>query len=238
MRLARRFIAALLLTAGTAHAAPAGIAVSPIRLDLQAPKPSAALTVSNGDSTPRRFQIEVLRWTQVAGRDQFAPADELLANPPLFELAPGAQQILRVGLLATPPADVEAAYRVYVSEVPRSELPAAGQLRLLLRIGVPVYVKPTAGARPAWRWSARIEQDHYVVRADNPGNVHQRRAQLQLSDADSGATLGSDDGFRDVLAGAYHEWRFPARAPHARRLRLKSLTESGVDDATLPLPAH
>lgn len=238
MGFVRRFAAALLFTTGAALAAPVGIAVSPIRLDLQAPKPSASLTVSNGDSSPRRFQIEVLRWTQQDGRDVFVPADELLANPPLFELAPGARQVLRVGLLGATPRDTEAAYRVYISEVPRAEQPAAGQLRLLLRMGVPVYAVPQTGARPAWRWSARRDAGHYVIRADNSGNVHQRRQKLRVFDADSGALLGQSDNFRDVLAGAHHEWRFVARPPYASRIRLSSASDSGVDAATIPLASR
>ena len=235
MSCARRLASALLFATGLASAAPAGIAVSPIRLDLAAPKPSAALTGTNGDRAPRRFQIEVQRWTQADGRDVFAPADELLANPPLFELAPGAQQILRVGLLTPVPQDREAAYRVYITEVPRAETPASGQLRLLLRLGVPVYALPQRGAKPDWRWSARREGSDYVIRADNPGNVHQRRSRLHLADADSGATLGDSEPFHDVLAGSAYEWRFAARPPYAQRLRLTSQTESGVDATTLPL---
>ncbi|NKF21764.1 fimbrial biogenesis chaperone [Solimonas marina] len=234
--LLRRFGGAwLLLACVSAAAAPGGVAVSPLRLDLNATQTSAALTVANRDTRPRRFQIVLLGWTQDDRGDQFGDAEALLANPPLFELAPDAQQIVRVGNIKLPPAAVEQAFRIYVAEIPEQGALKDGQLNFLLRLSVPLYVAPSATAHRAWRWSAYRDGNAYVLRADNDGNVHQRRAQLHVVDADRGTALGDDAGFRDVLPGAHALWRFPAQPPYAQRLRLTATTDIGTDESTVPL---
>ncbi|WP_020649843.1 fimbrial biogenesis chaperone [Solimonas variicoloris] len=238
MRLAllRRFgVIAALLIAAPLRAAPGGIAVSPLRLDMAAARPTAALTAANSDAAAHRFQIELLRWTQPGGRDHYEATDALIANPPLFELAPGAQQVVRVGLLDVPAGSDEQAFRLYLTEIPRASEPPASQLNFMLRLGVPLFVAPQGAVRRSWRWSARLDGQTYVLRADNDGNVHQRRAGLRLFDADRQIEIGHDAGFRDVLPGAYSEWRFAAAPPLARRLRISATTDAGADDSTIPL---
>ena len=41
----------------------------------------------------------------------------MIANPPIFKLAPGEQQLVRFASRSGPPRDVEAAYRAVFSEV-------------------------------------------------------------------------------------------------------------------------
>lgn len=224
------------LLAPPAFAQPGGVSVAPVRVDLGPGRRSASVTVHNGSDVPYRFQAELLRWTQTRdGEDTYAPSDELLANPLLFELKPGAAQIVRVGLLGAPPDSIQHAYRLYLTEIPRQE-PATGTgLRVLLRLGVPVLVAPQQPLRRNLAWSARVSETGLALTAENRGSAVERRAQLRVSDADRNAALFSTDGFRDILPGAQVQWQLPLAAPAPQRLLLETNTHDGRETTTVPV---
>jgi len=215
-----------------------GIAIIPVRVDLSAQRNTSSLQVSNGTDHERRFQIEALRWRRLNGEDQFEVADELVVNPPLFRLGAGATQIVRVGLLQTPSKALEDSYRIYISEVPDGTEPPDNQLRVLMRFGVPVFYSPTMATSTELRWTAHRTRDGYEISATNPGALHQRRARLKISDADSGRVLWQFDGFRDLLAGGDHyTWTFKADGASAQRLRVEALSDTGPVDAIVDVQA-
>lgn len=219
-----------LAAAIVARASSGGVAVSPVRIDLDAHQRSAALTLTNTDTRRYRFQIEAMRWTQDAdGEDVYAPAPELLANPPLLELAPGASRVVRVGLLDVWPQTVESAYRLYITEIPSAEPVHTTGLRILLRLGVPLYVAPTQPLRRDLRWSARLDGRSLHLVAENQGNVHVRRAQLRVFDAQRASLLHTDNGFRDILAGSRWRWDIPLQGPVPTRLKIEANTDEGAE---------
>ncbi len=225
------------------HAASAGsaggIAIIPVRVELSAQRSTSSLQVSNGTDRERRFQVEALRWRRVDGEDQFEPADQLVVNPPLFRLSAGAAQVVRVGLLSTPSSALEDSYRIYISEVPDGSQPPDNQLRVLMRFGVPVFYSPKVDAPPELQWSALRSTDGYALSVTNPGAVHQRRARLTVSDADSGRVLWQFEGFRDLLAGGdSYTWTFKDNGPRAARLRVEALSDAGPVDAIVNVQAR
>ncbi len=227
MRAACAAVLALLaqLLAPAAAAQAAGVSVSPIRVDLDAGSRSQALTLRNSGASAYRFQVEILRWTQTpSGDDVYLPASDVIANPPLFELAPNASQIVRVGLVGTPPQATEASYRIYFTESPRPNDGAGTGLTLLLRLGVPLFVAPQQPARHALQWSARMAEGQIIVRAENRGSVHARRAQIAITDAGRGQSLFRADGFRDILPGSAWQWSFPHAGAAPERLTIDSNT--------------
>ncbi|MEQ1439343.1 fimbria/pilus periplasmic chaperone [Fontimonas sp. SYSU GA230001] len=229
----RGSVVALLLAlfiAPPALAEPGGISVSPIRVDLDANRRSGALTLHNGSERRYRFQVDVLRWTQTPqGEDLYAPADGVIANPPLFELAPQAQQVVRVGLLGAVPASVEASYRIYFNEIEQPQPTAGTGLNVLLRLGVPMFVAPLAAAQHRLEWSARMDGNRVLLRADNRGNVHERRAQLRVTDAARGSALHEDSGFRDILPGSSWQWTLPAGTAVPAQLKIEANTHESHD---------
>lgn len=214
-----------LFTTPPALAEPGGVSVSPIRVDLDAGRRSGALTLQNFTERRYRFQVEVMRWTQTPqGEDIYAPASGVLANPPLFELQPQAQQIVRVGLLGEIPAGTEASYRIYFTEIEQPQPAAVSGLNVLLRLGVPMFVAPVAAARHRLEWSARLQDGTLQLQADNRGNVHERRAQLRIADAERGTALHAETGFRDILPGSRWQWTFPAGTTAPAQLKIEANT--------------
>lgn len=221
------------LVLSVAQAQPIGISVSPVQLDLGAGRTSTSLTLSNSTDRPHRFQVEIVRWTQDPdGSDVYLPtADDLLANPPLFELAAGATQVVRIGLRVPPPEQVAHSYRVYLSEVPTgirvdAEDSAGSAVQVLLRMGVPLFVAPRQPVRYDLRWSATRDADGLLLTAANHGNVRERRTRVSVSRADGGGVLHTQDSYRDILPGARWTLRVPLGTPAPSAVAIESITQN------------
>jgi fimbrial chaperone protein len=211
-----------------------GISVNPIRLEMQPGARAISLTLGNGEDRARSVQVEALRWTQVDGRDVYEPAPELVVNPPVFRVAPGARQIVRAGFRAgAPSAPVETAYRLYLQEMPDSGDASDTGLRLLLRIGVPLFVEPAgrSSARPQWQVQ-RAADGTTSLHLINDGNRRMRLDALRLRDA-SGQDVSMQE-LTYVLPGQSHRWALPAQLQGP--LRLAATSDTGPLDVALPLP--
>ena len=159
----------------SAAAAAGEFTINPLRVNLDRATRSSEITVRNDDTAPLRMQLEAMSWRQDAeGKDQYAPAEDLLFFPRAMEIPPGESRIVRVGVRAAPVMR-EDAYRLFMEELPPAAPDTAPQgtsLRIFLRVGVAVFVSP-AQAKPA----AEIKKlDLNVGVAEwsvaNTGNAH------------------------------------------------------------------
>lgn len=230
--------AALIFTPAMAETPAGGISVSPVRLDLGHGQRSAAVTIANG-AAERVVQVEAFRWTRAGGEDVYTPADELIVNPPMFRLAAGAKQVVRVGLVAPGAARAgEQAYRVYFQEVPdpSDAVAAATQLKMVLRLGVPVFVAPDPAASEL-RWTARRIGEGLRLELTNAGNVHARLADLSVAPAGAGAKpVASAPGQRYVFPGETYAWTFPLGSPLTEpAVQVAAQSDRGVIHAEIAL---
>ncbi|MES2282992.1 MAG: fimbria/pilus periplasmic chaperone [Pseudomonadota bacterium] len=143
-------VAAVMLVALPAEAA--GLQVTPISLDIPAQEQSQAMFLSNSGKTTLRAQVRVQAWTQSGGTEKLEATREIVASPPIVEIAPGARQMVRIVRLQPAPAGQEKTYRLIIDELPGTDgaqPPAAAGLQFLLRYSVPVFVLPSAAAGSA-----------------------------------------------------------------------------------------
>lgn len=127
----------------------AGLQVTPISLDIPAQEQSQAMFLSNSGRATLRAQVRVQQWTQSGGTEKLEATREVVASPPIVEIAPGARQMVRIVRLQPAPATQEKTYRLIIDELPGSDgaqAPAAAGLQFLLRYSVPVFVLPSAAA--------------------------------------------------------------------------------------------
>lgn len=211
----------------SAGATTAGsLTVTPVRLTLAAGRPAGVLTVVNNDSESTLIQLEVMRWSQVEGVDQLEPSRELLATPPIFTVAAGGSQIVRIGLRGTVPrGPKEAAYRLLLTEVPPSPVASKQGVKILLSISLPVFVEPavTVVMVPVLHWHARRAEGGLVLRADNDGPMHVQVTGLRL---DRGEPLTQFKAAY-LLPGAHREWKLLNDAAAGSVLTLQALTDAG-----------
>jgi fimbrial chaperone protein len=221
--------------AGVAHAG--SLNVNPIRVTLSAKQPVAALTLRNAGAEPTVVQIETSAWSQSMGKDVLTPSSDVLATPPIFTIAPGATQILRVGLRKQPQASGELTYRLILREVPPKK-PTPG-LRVALTISMPVFVLPPSGVAPDVKWKATRTADGKIrMQATNGGNAHVQVGKIDLKA--EGKDVGSRGVSEYVLPGNSREWVVDASAKHSvgTLLRVVAKTDAGMMEADVPLEAE
>lgn len=151
-----------------------GFSVSPPRIEISPGQRIVTLTVRNHSDRPIAFQAESQRWVQEAdGRSGYHLSPELVVVPPRFEIAAQQQQSLRVGLRTPHPEHQEHAYRVYVTELPvtREVAPGAGEVSVLARFGIAVYIQPQSGKGDAdiQVTTAQRSGDHLTLQLENRG---------------------------------------------------------------------
>jgi fimbrial chaperone protein len=239
LRAARRFCwAALSLLPSVALSA--SFYVSPVRVDLSARKPTAALTVRNESEQPVVVQLQTTAWTQNNGKDSTAPTRDLIATPPLFTLPAQGSQIVRLGLRNPQSAlAAEQAFRVLLQEVPPPVKPGAQGITMALRLSIPVFVAPAAAKGPALVWLAQPQRDgDILLRVQNNGDAHSQITQLTLSRGNGGKAVAEVDVVSYVLAGQAREWKLKPQqgsASAGERLHLRAETDAGRVDTELEL---
>lgn len=186
-----------------------GLQVSPVTLSLHAGEPAQGLWLSNTGQAPLRAQVRVYRWTEAHGRDALAPTEDLVASPPMLEIAPGGQQLVRVIRLGDQAVASETAYRLAIDELPTAA-PVSG-LRFVLHYSLPVFVEPegSVGA-PDLRWRMWRSGQAVVLEAYNAGRGHARVTGVQFVAGD-GRKVSLGQGLLGyVLPGASTRWTLPA----------------------------
>jgi fimbrial chaperone protein len=224
----------------------ASLYVAPVRVVLTPSRPVASLTLGSGeDETEVAVQAEVMAWSQENGQDIYQPTREVLVNPSIFRLSPGAQQIVRLGL-QVPATDTERSYRIFFQQLPRDQaLPRDGtrgaQLQTLLRLAVPIFVPPAGSSRQDAQWrlqrappssAAAAGVSGHVLSIDNRGTDHLQLTQI-LVRREGGSELLRKNMSLYVLPGRSADIALdlPPLAPGS------SLQIDAASDAPAALPA-
>ena len=161
-------VAALLV----AFSASAGsFSVAPVRLDVKMPRRAVSLEVQNTGELAAQIQVERYLWVaDKGGDDVLEPTEDIVATPPIFTLAPGQKQIIRVLVSGNQDPTREATYRVILQETALND-PPPNAVRALLRISMPLFITPS-GAKPKVLWTAERVDDKWWLVMENTGNAH------------------------------------------------------------------
>jgi len=225
-------------------AARAGeLEVSPILVELTRDSRTALVTVRNAGTTPERYQVKVFDWAQdEKGQMSLSPTPDLVAFPAVLELAPGASRSVRVGTELAPPGS-ERSYRLFLEEMPPPQESATqNKVRVLTRIGIPIFVEPPVMAPKAELAGPTVHGHEISFSIRAAGNVRIRPTAVRLSFRDSGdhAVVEKDLNAWYVLAGgerAYTVDLDPAACPRASAAVVVVQLESGELTARAPLSA-
>lgn len=188
------FIAALFfLSALSTGGALASMSVSPIRIYLDNEHDKDVVRVSNVETTPKSYQVEIVSWSQTEERREvYSPTEDLIVVPPLFTLEPGEEQLVRVGMLEKADPAVERSYRMFITELapPQEAKEQTVGLSMRLQIGVPVFVAPSQSMPTSTFDFVDSKQigDQLFMRFKNNGNRHVKVTEVQFSAAGSGET--------------------------------------------------
>ncbi len=225
----------VLVAAALAGPASAGtFSISPIRVELGAAQRTAVLTVHNEEDRPAVVQVTALAWKQAGGEDQTESTRDLLVTPPVFTIAPNADQVLRVALRGQPDPARELDYRLLLAEVPGPPEQGFTGLRLALRLSLPVFVTP-AHVAPQLEWRLeRADDGTLSLVAENKGNQHLQLSDFRLRFGDDAHAMRVGV-MRYVLPGSRVSWpvTLPEGADLAAPLSVQGSSDQGAFEASV-----
>ena len=221
--------AAFLFLAGVASAQAGMIGVSPLRVDFDATQKAGVVRVFNTGDTDMAMQVDARSWVQADdGTDAYDSTSEVIAVPPIFTIAPGESQIVRVGLVGAQRPDREIAHRLFLTELPRPTFdPLGGQLRMRLIVSLPIFTAPAAVPADADLEIVETAIDAGKLRARfrNPGNTHIRVQQVTAVNQEGEETQRMDSAVY-LLPGATRDFWFDAGAEQESISRLVAVTDA------------
>lgn len=219
--------AAFLLFAGQVCAGMIG--VSPLRVDFDDAQKSGVVRIFNTGDTDMSMQVDARSWVQAEdGTDEYDSTSDVIAVPPIFSIAPGESQIIRVGLVGGQRPDRELAHRLFLTELPQPTFdPLGGQLRMRLIVSLPIFTAPAAASADADLEiiETSIDDGRLRARFRNPGNTHIRVQQVTAVDQQGEETQRTEAAVY-LLPGATRDFWFDAGAEEKTISRLVAVTDA------------
>ena len=189
------YLAALALF-GSVPASAGTLAVSPLRITFSGATGISSVTVENNGREEALVQTETFAWRQVSGEHKLSTTDDVVAVPPVFRLAPGAQQQVRVGLTRAFTEKNEQTFRLTITEVPTATVP--GTVAVAVRHSLPIFVRPSSALSSNLGVKRHASNGLEIA---NSGSEHVRIHRWRLRDS-AGAILAEDAGPGYLLSGA------------------------------------
>lgn len=235
--LAAAVFALLALLALSNVAAAGGFSLSPIRLTIPARDVAGSITATNTGDAPIVLQAVALAWLQQEGKEVREETRALIVNPPIFKLAPGEQQIVRIASRTGAPAVDEQTFRLVVSEIPTEGAPVASPtLRLTLAMDVPVFLEPRQAGTSSMHWRVDTGSSPRRLIAENRGTRHFRIHDVEyLADG----KVVHKAAAVVVLPRSWLAFDLPSEAGNARTLQVRAKDDAGQPVAIdVPPPAR
>lgn len=208
--------AAALAYALAGPAAAASLQISPVMINLRATQAATGISLQNDGDVAIYGQVRVFLWEQKGGDDVLTPTDELIASPPVMQIAPKSTQTIRLvrrsGVTDTGP---ERQYRVLIDEVPTTAEAREG-VAIKLQYSVPVFIAATApNVAPQLAWQFFKRDGAWYLRVTNSGSLHAQIGATTLTTPDGKQYDLSKGLLGYALAGRQREWRL-ALAPELK----------------------
>jgi fimbrial chaperone protein len=213
----------LLLGPGRAFAQ---LEVTPIQVELTNAEPNAIVTLHNRGSDPVRYQVSVFAWQQgPKGEMQLSRTKDVLFFPGLLSLGPDERRNLRVSSAASFGA-VEKTYRLFVEELPGAPRPPNSGVKMLTRVGIPVYLEPRTPLAGADVTALSLAGRRFSFVLRNTGNVRLRPEVVRVTARAAGGELVFDEPLSSWYVLAASDRRFELDVPAASCARVRTLTVS------------
>ncbi len=225
MRNALRGSLALAMLAATWQVAAASFGLSPIGVTIGAGALSGSVVITNTGTDEVVIQARPYSWIQ-DGAESRADTREVVINPPIFKLAAGEQQLVRIASRTAPPQQVERAYRLVFTELPPSNPDAAG-FRISVAMDIPLYVEPVVPTSSQLVWRLEPTATGARLIAENSGGRHFRLRDVRM---EKGAEAVHSMPRIVVLAKSKLVIDLPDAAKNTQTLRV-----IGQDDADQPV---
>ncbi|OYR19400.1 fimbrial biogenesis chaperone [Brucella thiophenivorans] len=184
----------------TAPSSAASLRVSPVLIDLNAPTAASSVQIWNDAKRPINVQVRIFRWSQSNGVDTYTPATDVAVSPPISQLKPGGENMVRVVRTSKRPVRAEESYRLIVDELPNAAQQKSGTVKLVIRHSIPVFFSPPENKGADVAWNVQKKSGGYQVTLNNKGDKRMRVADLALQ-SKGGAAVAQHPGLVGYVLG-------------------------------------
>jgi fimbrial chaperone protein len=179
--------------------------------------------------------VQTFAWNDSPATADLVPTREIVAVPPVATIEAGLKQLIRVAVRGEARTDIEAAYRLVITEVPPATGGPQAGVRFALRLSLPVFVAPPGvAARPVWSVEPGGEGNHLVLA--NEGTAHLQVRHIEVLEPGAAQVLHRLEDPAYVLPGHRHAWFLPSGLPST--LTLKVETDFGPLEAMVTAPSR
>jgi len=222
-----KFFATLLFLAFIVSGAKA-ITITPTTIEISSTKKVVNLTFTNDTARDINLQSSVLAWTQINGKDAYAPSKDIVIVPAVVTVPAGKSQSFRVSKITFDNAEVEKSYRLYLEDISPDfvDPKASSGVYFKFNQNLPVYystAKPKTNKVFKATNCPSDNKQQTCVRIDNSEatrvtvqNISFKAASGKNQDDVDAGVVGT------ILATSFKEFRFNTPAIAAKDIVIKT----------------
>lgn len=204
----------------------------PILLQMAPGQKATRLRLENTGDAKLAAQVRVYAWNQEGGEDRLIASDQVAASPPILELAPGAEQIVRLVHLGGEVAQRDLSFRLVVDELPQRESESRTEVTVRMRYVLPLFIRASGAGEAQLTCALRAGATLECV---NSGGRAAQLGESRLIDK-SGRELALSAGlFGYVLPGSRRVWVLPENSAELAGREVRLETRLNGQPAILPL---
>ena len=145
------------------------------------------------------MQLRAYKWTQdEKGENLYDPTKDIILFPKITIIKKEEEKIIRLGTRITP-GEYEKTYRLYIEEIPVQKETETIAVRMILKMGVPIFIKPLKTEPKGSIEKIKLEKGKLALSLNNSGNVHFIVRSITLR----GNNASGKEVFKTERAGGY-----------------------------------
>lgn len=219
----RALLAACLAGCGSAAVA-AALQISPVLVELAPTQGAGGIMLRNPGSTPIYGQVRIYGWEQADGDDVLSPTEVIQASPPIIQVPPGGEQLVRLVRVSKDAPPLQQGFRLIIDEIPDPSSPGVNGVVLRLRYSVPVFVAGTTPSpEPELAWRVERSGGDWVVRVSNSGSRYAQVAALQILNSAGNPVAQLEGLLGYALANRSRQWNIPAKQGAAGPVKIRAM---------------
>ncbi|MGH7660388.1 MAG: fimbrial biogenesis chaperone [Vulcanimicrobiaceae bacterium] len=172
----------------------ASLQIAPTSLTLDGARSTGEVVMSSLDARTLIFDLETVAWKQNGDSDSFSPTSDLVVVPPVYDVAPYRQVLVRVGWTNKSESVDERAFQIRFREV---QPPGATQTARTLE--APVFIAPSERRGEARYELQRTSPEEARLIVENASNTHVFLGDVKLTSGNETVFSGALRTY--VLAG-------------------------------------
>ncbi|MDR6394043.1 fimbrial biogenesis chaperone [Herbaspirillum seropedicae] len=205
--------------------------IAPVVLELSSARTAGVVKIVNNDNHNVSLQVRAYEWNQVDSKDELQPTQNLIISPPVFNLAPGASQVIRVVSRQAAGAS-EIAFRLLIDEIPSSSEGAL--ISFKFRISMPVFIAANTAPKLQLDYQLHAGKPARLM-VQNSGNRRARLLDLALTLPNGKKINAPAGGNPYTLAGLTRQYLIETETPLAAgsKVKLTANSDAGPIDTEL-----